>query len=175
MTCFVVGVSCRWPCLHIHTHAEAPELTVAHGNQQEPEYQRLQRLESSVSVRQPLLKLNEKTLYDVVIVRYQEPSEPQRSEQVKPKQQEAGSSRPTAIHSSPRALPKLSHHMVHVEIDKEIENTQSLLSCPLAEAATNNTLLEVQPLVRLNSFGDMRRQAGKQVNGVIMECRDRAR
>jgi hypothetical protein len=45
---------------HIHTHAEAPELTVAHGNQQEPEYQRLQRLESSVSVRQPLLKLNEK-------------------------------------------------------------------------------------------------------------------
>jgi hypothetical protein len=65
--------------------------------------------------------------------------------------------------------------MIHVEIDKEIENTQSLLSCPLAEAATNNILLEVQPLVRLNSFGDMRRQAGKQVNGVIMECRDRAR
>ena len=114
----------------------------------------------TIRIRPPTsVEAKRRTLYDVVIVRYQEPSEPQRSEQVKPKQQDAGSSRPTAIHSSPRALPKLSHHMIHVEIDKEIENTQSLLSCPLAEAATNNTLLEVQPLVRLTA----------------LECRDRAR
>ena len=70
--------------------------------------------------------------------------------------------------------------MIHVEIDKEIENTQSLLSCSLAEAATNNTLLDVHPWYD-SQLGDMRRQAlqasvGKQqVDGVIMECRDRAR
>ena len=58
----------------IHAHARTSELTVAHGNQQEPNYQRLQRLETSASDRQPLLKLNENAVR--CRYRYQEPRKP---------------------------------------------------------------------------------------------------
>ena len=42
-----------------HTHERSTELAVTHGNQLESKHHRLERLDPSASVRQPLLKLNE--------------------------------------------------------------------------------------------------------------------
>jgi hypothetical protein len=53
----------------------------------ELKHRRLQRLEPSASVRQPLLKLNEETLYDVVIV-IKKLANHREAEQVRSKQQQ---------------------------------------------------------------------------------------